>query len=194
LNGLEATTLMYSVISMMVDGANAVNQSQQRFFAHPNDTWQISLILYSLSIRANDGLFGSSVGKSINLVYPDGHFKNLPFDHTGTAAIHGLARGNYTVEVMDAKGLRQVIPVALSRSQTVDIKVPTTLDMIVAGFTGLLVALGLLLYGRLWFPRSQRRNIRPVYQGAQSVLVKSEEIQKPAQKMGSTNNAFIKWF
>ena len=178
----------------MVDGANVVNQSQQRFFSHPNDTWQISLILYSLSIRANDGLFGSSVGKSVNLVYPDGHFKNLPFDKTGTAAIHGLARGNYTVEVLDAKGLRQVIPVALSRSQTVDIKVPTTLDMVVAGSLGLLFALGLLLYGRFWLPRSLKRNIRPVYQGAQSVLVKSEEIQKPAQKMGSTNNAFIKWF
>jgi hypothetical protein len=192
-SGLEATPLMYSVISMMVDGANVVNQSQQQFYAHPNDTWQISLILYSLSVRANDGLFGSSVGKSVDLVYPDGHTKNYPFNRDGTVAIHALARGNYTVEVMDAKGLRQVIPVALSRSQTVDIKVPTTLDLLVASSSIFLVALGLFLFGRRQHLGSMIRRNRPVYLGAQNFLVKSGEHKKPEKKVSLTNNAFIKW-
>ena len=147
-NGLVATDLEYSVISMMVDGSNVVNKSQQRFFVHANDTWQISLILYTLNIRANDGLFGSSVGKSVNLVYPDGHFQSYPLAQDGTASIHALARGNYTVQVLDAKGLKQIIPVALSRSQTVDIHVPTNLDLIIIILVGLVVALSLILFGR----------------------------------------------
>ena len=106
---------------------------------HPNDTWKISLILYTLNIHANDGLFGSSVGKSVNLVYPDGHVKNYPLNQNGTASIHGLARGNYTVQVLNAKGLKQIIPVALSRSQTVEINVPTNLDLAVIAGLGLLV-------------------------------------------------------
>ena len=75
-NSLIVANLEYSVIDMQVDGSNVVNKSQQRFFVHPNDTWKISLILYTLNIQAKDGLFGSSVGKSISLVYPDGHIQN----------------------------------------------------------------------------------------------------------------------
>jgi hypothetical protein len=165
-NGLLVTNLQYSVIDMQVDGSNVVNKSQQRFFAHPNDTWKISLILYTLNIQANDGLFRSSVGKSVSLVYPDGHAQNYPLDQNGTVGIHGLARGNYTVQVLNDKGLKQTIPVALSRSQTVEVKVATDLDVAVVLGLGLLVALSLIVFPRLLplvFRRKSNRSPAPQY-------------------------------
>ncbi len=192
-NGLVATPLMYSVINMMVDGSNVVNKAQQRFFAHPNDTWQISAILYSLSVRANDGLFGSSVGKSINLVYPDGHSVNYPFDKTGAVVIHALARGNYTVEVLDTKGLKQVIPVALSRSQTVDIHVPTTLDLITIISLGLFVALGLIVVGHFQARRPPSIRNMPAFPGTQPALITSRELLPVKQEVDLPDKRLVKW-
>jgi hypothetical protein len=160
---------------------------------HPNDNWQISLILYTLNIRANDGLFGSSVGESVNLVYPDGHAQNFLLDQNGTASIHGLARGNYTVQVLNAKGLKQVIPVALSRSQTVDINVPTNLDMVVVIGLGLLVALSLIVFGRLQPLRPRERGNRPAHQYPQNALVKSDELQTVKENADLSQDGIIKW-
>jgi hypothetical protein len=198
-NGLIVTNLEYSVISMLVDGSNVVNQSQQRFFAHPNDTWSIALILYTLNIRAYDGLLGSSVGKSISLIYPDGHAQNYPLDTNGTVGIHGLARGNYTVQVLNDKGLKQIIPVALSRSQTVDIQVPTNLDLGVVLGLGLLVGLSLIVFPRLPMLRSRTNGNRPVHQYPQTALVKpyevdSYELKKVKEKPNLPNPGIIKWF
>jgi hypothetical protein len=194
-NGLAVTPLLYSVTNLMVDGSNVVNRSQQQFYSHPNDTWKIALILYTLNVRANDGLFGSTVGKSVNLVYPDGKTVNYPFSAQGTIGIHGLARGNYTVQVLDAKGLRQIIPVALSHSQTVDIKVPTSLDIFVLLSLGLLFVVGLILFGR-------RRQIfvarvkpdRPlVARHAQNTLVRVEEQSISDQEKQPASDGMIKW-
>jgi hypothetical protein len=192
-DGLLVTNLQYSVIDMQVDGSNVVNKSQQRFFAHPNDTWKISLILYTLNIHANDGLFGSSVGKSVSLVYPDGHAQNYPLDQNGTVGIHALARGNYTVQVLNAKGLKQTIPVALSRSQTVEIHVPTTLDMAVLIGLGLLVALSLIVFPRLLPLRSRTKSKRPAHQYPQKALVKSKVLQPVEEKSDRPNYGIIKW-
>lgn len=192
-SGLVATPLLYSVIDAMVDGSNAVNQSQQRFLVHPNDSWKVSLILYSLTVRAKDGLVGSSVGKSINLIYPDGHVINYPFDKNGSVAIDGLARGNYTVQVIDAKGLKQVIPVALSRSQTVEIKVPTKLDLVIAASLGLAAVLGLILYGRRRRLGGWMKRNRPALLKAKTTGVKLENLQAVDVKAELTDRNFIKW-
>ena len=52
--GLEKTDLLYSVNSVTIDGSNVVNSAQQRFYAKTDDTWSISLLLYSLHITARD--------------------------------------------------------------------------------------------------------------------------------------------
>ena len=191
--GLEATPLQYSVINVMVDGSNVVNKSQQKFFAQPNGTWQISLILYSLTIHATDGLFGSSVGKSVNLVYPDGKVLNYPYNLNGTVTIHGLARGNYSVQVIGARGLKQVIPVALSRSQTVEIKIPTSVDLFLLFFMGLLVVLGLLIIGRRQLFISRMERLRNAYQQAQSVKARLGDIQSTDRKAKLSDPKVIKW-
>ena len=147
-SGLEESKLLYSVIDVMVDGSNVVNQSQQRFYSHPGDNWQISLLFYSMRLDARDGLFGNTVGKSVNLEFPDGSVKNYPLDKNGTVEIHSLPRGIYTIEFVGTNGMSNRSPVALSRDQEVHIKVITYLDMVVVGLLGVFVALGMLLYGR----------------------------------------------
>ena len=182
-NGLVATNLMYSVLDTMVDGSNVVNASQQHFFAHQNDTWQISLILYKLSIRSKDTLFGSPAGKSINLVYPDGHVSNYTLDQNGAVVIDSLARGNYGVQVLNARGLKQVIPVALSRSQEVSIKVPTFLDLGLVISAGLIVAAGLILFGRRQVRRSHLRKISPASQEPHNALMQAGTLQPAEEKV-----------
>ncbi len=191
--GLEATPLQYSVINVTVDGSNVVNASQQRFFPQPNGTWQISLILYSLTIHATDGLFGSTVGKSVNLVYPDGKVLNYPYDLSGTVTINGLARGNYSVQVIGAKGLKQVIPVALSRSQTVEVKIPTSIDLIILFSLGLLVIFGLLIFGRRQLVMARVRSVRAAYQQTQAAKSKLDDVQTPDGKTSLSKPEVIKW-
>ena len=151
--GLEETKLLYSVLQVTVDGSNVVNQAQQRFYTHPNETWSISLLLYSLKINVKDGLFGSPVGKSVNIQFPDGQIQNYPIDHAGTVEVHSLARGIYTIDLVGTNGVSSKTPVALSRNQVVNSKVITYLDLSVVGAIGLLFALGLILFGRPWLIR-----------------------------------------
>ncbi len=164
LTGLEETDLLYSVMSVVVDGSNVVNSAQQRFYALPDDNWSISLLLYSLNVSAEDGLFGAPVAPSVNVQFPDGQVKNYPLDKSGSMAIHGLARGIYRMELVGIKGIKNIIPVALSRNQQVDVKVITYLDLAIAGAAGVGLALGLIFYGRprlLQFFFKRRRGRSP---------------------------------
>jgi len=112
----------------------------------------------------------------------------------GQPRSHGLARGDYSVQVLNAKGLKQNIPVALSRSQTIDINVPTNLDLLVVAGLGLLVALSLIVFGRLQPLRSRTRNDRPAaHQDPQNALVKSDELLPVEEKVAVTRDEIIKW-
>jgi hypothetical protein len=146
--GLEETQLLYSVLTVTVDGSNVVNQSQQKFFTYPVENWPISLLLYSLRINAKDGLFGNPVGKSVNVQFPDGRIQNYPLDKSGSVEIRSLARGNYFVELVGTYGMSNKTPVALSRNQDVNTKVITYLDITVVALMGAILAAGLFLYGR----------------------------------------------
>jgi hypothetical protein len=147
-----------------------VNQSQQRFYTHPNETWPISVLLYSLHISANDALLGSPVGKSVNVEYPDGKIVNYPLNQAGSVDIPALARGAYNVELLDANGMGNRLPVALSRNQQINAKIFSYLDMSIIAMLGAIVALGLLLYGRPWILHVMlRRTPRTVWAGAQII-------------------------
>ncbi len=150
INGLEETKLLYSVINVMVNGSNVVNQSQQRFYTHAGDDWEISLLFYSMRVGAQDGLFGNPVGTSVNLEFPDGSVQNYPLNENGMAEIDSLPRGIYTIDFLGIKGKSNRTPVALSLDQEVHTKVITYVDMVVVGLLGVFLALGLLLYGRPW--------------------------------------------
>jgi predicted RNA-binding Zn-ribbon protein involved in translation (DUF1610 family) len=59
-----------------------------------------------------------------------------------------LARGIYRVTVIGAKGYAPPTPIALSRDQNVELMVFSYLDMGVLGSIGVIIALGLLFFGR----------------------------------------------
>lgn len=146
--GLEKTDLLYSLNSVKIDGSNVVNSAQQRFYAKPDDTWTISLLLYSLHITAKDGLFASPLGKSVDILLPNGQTQNYSMDKSGILEIHSLARGIYHISLVGVKGLGTSTPVALSRNQVVNLKIVTLLDVSVVGLLSFALALGLILYGR----------------------------------------------
>ncbi len=149
-NGLEETNLLYSVNSVTIDGSNVVNSAQQRFYAKPDDTWSISLLLFAMHITTRDALFASPTGKSIEVVFPNGQSIYYPLDQSGKMDIHALARGIYHVNLIGSNGMGTSTPVALSRNQVVNLNVVTRMDMAVVGILAIGVALGLIFYGRPW--------------------------------------------
>jgi hypothetical protein len=194
-NGLVPTPLLYSVISVLADGSNVVNSSQQQFYALPNDTWKISMLLYSIHMSASDGLFNFPTGSSINLVAPDGTIKNYPLDLAGTAEIHSLARGNYSIQLVGAAGLGSKTPVALSRNQNVSVKEISFLDLAVLLVIGTVLTLGLLLYGRpQMFNFLVGRNRRQVMAFEPALIEPDGENGLQIKEKGvRQNDEFIKW-
>lgn len=147
-NGLEQTKILYSVISVVIDGSNVVSQAQQRYFVNPNDVWTVKLLLYKATFHARDALFGFPIGNGIHMEYPDGEVQSYTFDKNQKLTIDGLARGIYRVTVTGAEGYAPPTPIALSRDQDVELMVFSKLDIGVLAGLGLLLSLGLLLFGR----------------------------------------------
>jgi hypothetical protein len=148
--GLEKTDLLYSVNSVIIDGSNVVNSAQQRFYANADDTWSISLLLYSLHITARDALLASPTGKSVELVFPNGQSAYYPLDKSGRLDVHALARGIYHVNLLGANGLGTSTQVALSRNQIVNLNIITKMDIVAFGFVSAGLAMGMVIYGRPW--------------------------------------------
>jgi hypothetical protein len=173
-NGLQETRILYSVMSIVIDGANVVSQAQQRYYVDPDDLWTIQVLLYSANFTARDALFGFPIGTGIHMEYPDGDVQDYSFDPEKGYLLEGLARGIYKVTVMGAQGYAPPTPIALSRTQDVELMVFSYLDMGFLASIGLLLSVGLLWYGRpyiftqIWgfgkrlIPR--RRNLEPVGQ------------------------------
>jgi hypothetical protein len=147
-NGLQETKILYSIISVMIDGSNVVSQAQQRFYVNPNDVWTIKLLLYKAHFTARDALFGFPIGSGIEMEYPDGEVQPYSFDPDEGYTLDGLARGIYRVTVTGAKGYAPATPIALSRDQDVELLVFSYVDIGVLLSVGLLLSLGLLLFGR----------------------------------------------
>jgi hypothetical protein len=147
-NGLQETKILYSVISIVIDGTNVVSQAQQRFYVHENDLWTIQVLLYSAHFTARDALFGFPIGTGIHMEYPDGDTQTYSFDPKEGYTLDGLARGIYKVTVIGAQGYAPPTPIALSRSQDVELMVFSYLDMGFLVSIGLLLSVGLLWYGR----------------------------------------------
>jgi hypothetical protein len=147
-------------MGVTVDGSNVVIAAQQRFYTGSNETWKISLTLYSIQINAKDILLGSPVGKSVVVKYPNNKIENYPLDQAGFVMIPSLARGIYQISLTGTKGLDTTTPVALSRNQVLQENVISYQDLAITGGFGLFVALGLILFGRPWLLVSRKRRIR----------------------------------
>lgn len=182
-NGLEETKILYSVMSVEIDGANVVSKAQQRFYVHENDLWTIQVLLYGARFTARDALFGFPIGTGIHMEYPDGDTATYSFDPEEGYTLTGLARGIYKVTVIGAAGYAPPTPIALSRDQDVELMVFSYLDMGVLAGIGLMLSVGLLAYGRpyifrqIWDFRKRliprRRGLQPAGQTTFSQKVAS---------------------
>ncbi len=195
-NGLEQTKILYSIISIMVDGSNVVSQAQQRYYVNPDDVWTVQLLLYKARFTARDALFGFPIGSGIHMEYPNGKFESYSFNTGEGYTIDGLARGIYRVKVTGAKGYAPVTPIALSRDQNVELMVFSYLDLGVFLSIGLFLSLGLLLLGRpyllapvaavgRWFKPRVRQPAAQLRSSTRFDAVPSEE---PAQTRAETGH------
>jgi hypothetical protein len=160
---VRSQPLDYSVEGVLVDGANAVFRSQQRFRPAPNATWPISLRLYQMQVSAHDAVFGFPAGSAVQLRLPDGQVQRLDLDERSRAGSGRLARGDYQLKVQ-GPGISWWVPVSLSRDQQVQLVFLSWLDLSVAALLAVLVLVGLpLLGGRM---RGRRRRSQATAAGA----------------------------
>jgi hypothetical protein len=153
--GLRSKAIEYAVQSVDVGGGNVVHRAQWRFKPVRKPTLTVPLLLYSLRFTSADALFGTPLGSTLSLRYPDGRVEQLPL-HDGKAEASGLPRGSYSVRVK-APGYSFARPVSLSRDQVVDVQVISYLDFtVVIGALGV-IALTLLFVGRPLLRRRLRR-------------------------------------
>jgi hypothetical protein len=122
LNGLERTLVRYSVLAVDVEGANVVNQAQQRFYIAQTRALRIRLSLYDAHFSTRDLVLPISIGHAIRLTYPNGRRRDVPLVH-GEVTLTSLPRGQYQVKVLTGMGIAPQVPVALSRNQDVPLKV-----------------------------------------------------------------------
>lgn len=148
--GVGGRVVTYSVKSVIMRGSNVVNSGQQHFTAAANSsiTWQIPVILYSLTIEANELLAGKPAGSSAQLTFPDHSKEIIPLGRAHRVVLTNLPRGSYQLKI---KG--SLVPlgstVQLSRNQTATELVVTPGDaaeiaIIVIILLGVVVAAGVV--------------------------------------------------
>lgn len=143
---LHVGTVPYAVSQVDYDGLNVSSQGQERYLPAPGGTWTVHLHLYRLSLRVRDALFGSGLEHRVRLTDPAGQHQLLRPDRDGRVSVV-LGRGNYTAHAL-AAGISPLVPIALSRSQSVDVPVVTPLDLAVLVLIVLLAVTAVFAIGR----------------------------------------------
>ncbi|MEO6083175.1 MAG: hypothetical protein ABIQ18_08715 [Umezawaea sp.] len=142
-----AKDVTYYLQSVEIDGANVVNAGEQRLVPTRASAATFVVLLRSVHFQARDLLFGDAMDARVELGYPDGRTTTLTAGEDGDIAIADLARGKYRVEVA-AAGYVGDQEIVLSRSQYVELRILSYVDIAVIGGVLILVAVGLVLLGR----------------------------------------------
>jgi hypothetical protein len=129
-DGVSSRLVTYSVKSVMVRGTNVVNSGQLRFTtANHSLTWNVPVILHSLTVVGDDLLAAKPAGTSVRLTYPNGTVQTIPFGPHHRVTLSDLPRGSYGVKVLGG-----LVPLAstvrLSRDQAAAEIVVTAGDMV----------------------------------------------------------------
>jgi hypothetical protein len=140
----------YAVERVTVLGSNVVNAGQQTVSPEHDRAVRLQLAFFTLTVRGEDALFGSSEGTHARLELPNGAVRELTLVD-GAAVVRSLPRGSYRITLDGAYRIPQ--PLVLSRSQVAVVPVVTYLDISVVGGGLLALALGLLLVGRPYLAR-----------------------------------------
>ena len=153
----------YRIQEVGVRGSNVVDRGRLHFLPDGElSTWSIPLLLYSLTINAQDALFGTPLGSSVRLQYPNDTVESVPLDTRSSATISSLPRGTYRAVVERPAGFGVATPIVLSREQTVRVPVISYLDVAFVIGSGLLIAVALVLFGGRPIGRMGRRAFQRV--------------------------------
>ena len=154
---LESQEIIYYFRNVIIDGANVINRSEQRFHIRPDDTWPIQVLVYSVHFTTRDAMFHFPTGKGIELTYPDGHKENFMFDSANKEIlIPSLARGSYSAKIIGVGGSAPPTPVYLSRDQAVELLMLSYLDIALIIGIPLAIALAFFFIGRPYWLRIVR--------------------------------------
>jgi hypothetical protein len=151
---LVSKDIDWALQSVIVDGTNVVTRGQLRFSPRTlRGPLEVPLLFFSATISSADALFGTPLGTSVTLTYPNGRERIVRLGKDGRSDIPGLPRGNFTVKA-NAAGVSPERPLALSRDQVVELKVISYLDLGIAAVLLGAVAILLLVVRR---PNLRRR-------------------------------------
>jgi hypothetical protein len=155
--GPRRRDIVYVVDAVRAGGSNVVNRGQQRFLPSRQRSVRLHVRFYPLHFESRDLLFGFPIGSEIVLTFPNGHTERHRLGPRASLTLPPLPRGEYRVQVVGARGMSFLVPVALSRTQEVPLRVISYLDAaLVLGFL-LALALTLLLVRR----PALRASLRP---------------------------------
>jgi hypothetical protein len=130
-SGITGRLVTYSVKSVMIRGTNVVNSGQLRFTTNRSLTWDVPVILHSLTINANDLLAGAPAGTSVKVTYPNQTTVTVPLGPGHRVTLTDLPRGSYGLRVIGG-----LVPLAstvhLSKDQTATEIVVTAGDVVEA--------------------------------------------------------------
>lgn len=146
-NGLMSKDIYWNIQSVLMDGAELVNRSQQRFVPNEATEWTIRLLFYRAEVKSVDLLFGEPAGEGVEVTAPDGTVSRYPFDSDGYVTMPAVPRGEYRMAVY-GPGLSFTRPVSVSKDQQVELMVISDLDLALILGVLLLIAISLLVVGR----------------------------------------------
>jgi hypothetical protein len=149
---LTVSAVTYRVQSVKIHGAEVVNRSQQAWTPVENGVWTIQLLLYSMTVRTSDAIFGLPVAGRLTLTFPDGSTIETSVEGDGRVTFANLPRGQYKL-ALSSVAVSPPMPVALSKDQEASLRVVTYFD--VALVSGVILLLGFAILGR-WVVLSRR--------------------------------------
>lgn len=138
--------VFWTVQDVMVDGLSVANRSQTKFYPEEMNDIEVPLLFFTARFEVVDAFFKSPIGDSVELVSPAGLPTIHELDTDGKLTLTQLARGEYTV-LVHGPGLEIARPVAVSRNQTVQLKLYSWLDVGLVAVTMLLFFAIPLAYG-----------------------------------------------
>jgi hypothetical protein len=156
--GLETKEIYYSIQDVVINGTNTVNRSQQRFFASEVDRFDVETQFFHVVIEVSDVLLGFTSGTAVLVRWPNGVETRHPVID-GAAELPLLPRGDYEMRV-DGPGMVTWRPVSVSRDQVLALELLSVIDMSAVGIAVLLIAVGLVIFGR----RRHRSHVRAASQ------------------------------
>ncbi len=153
-NRWQVHRLTYAIRSATINGSEAAFTGQQHFQPVSAGVWRIRLAVFQVTVVAHDALFGERVTSHVTVTRPDGSQYSRQLAASGApATLDSVVRGDYRLR-FSAAIVGSTTPVHISRNDSFDIRVVTSIDAAaVGGVVALLAAAA--IYGAIRVARRE---------------------------------------